>query len=258
MKCLGHIFEKKNLENYLVQHDCCPLCQIHIRKPLKNLIPATELPTDSNSSDLVSTTDGEHGDPTTVLFTHSNDREKKIDEYLDDIRDKVEAFIAEDEDENLMCLTVDVRMAHERKPITIVCVIDVSGSMSSTVGKGEGSKAFTRLDLVKHVLNVLISSLDSSDRLALITFTNTTSVVLKLCEMNEENKRIAQQEVKKMKPFSNTYTAPAISEAYRMLKESYSNPHSINSIILLTDGQDTEGEEELHKNFSQIITNTVK
>ena len=137
-----------------------------------------------------------------------------------------------------------------RRPVSIICIIDVSGSMGSTVGKGEGRKAFTRLDLVKHVLNVLINSLEPTDYLSLITFSDKPTLNMALSEMKEANVRLAKNHVNRMHTISNTYTSPAIKLAYEEIKKSPLD--NINSIVLLTDGQDTAGEDTLQRQFDLI------
>lgn len=129
----------------------------------------------------------------------------------------------------------------ERRPVAVVCVIDVSGSMGQEVGAGEAitNRAYSRLDLVKHVLNVLITSLHEHDRLALVTFSDETELVMSLTSMSNENKMLAKSAVQMLKPQMNTYTAPAIKKAYEIIRDASSTLKSnyLKSILLLTDGQ---------------------
>ena len=147
-----------------------------------------------------------------------------------------------------LCLTAPKFI--ERQPVTIVAIIDISGSMNTVVGLAEGSKGFTRLDLVKHVLNVLITSLNKSDHLCLLTFSDETEVVFKLSEMDEENKAIANKRAKNLETQGGTYTKGAIEKAYNIITNSPKD--SIQSILLLTDGEDSDGVDILKNHFNAI------
>ena len=146
-----------------------------------------------------------------------------------------------------LCLTAPAYA--ERRPVAFVAVIDVSGSMNEIVGVAEGSKGFTRLDLVKHVLNVLITSLNESDHLCLITFSDETEIVFPLTQMNEESKVISKMKVQKLATQRSTRTKTAITFAYQLIADA--PEECIQSIILLTDGQDNE-VEVLSSHFDSI------
>ena len=122
--------------------------------------------------------------------------------------------------------------------------------MGSIVGAGEGGKAFTRLDLVKHVLNVLIVSLTEHDTLSLITYSNDTKVLSNPLNMTKKNKMFLKDRIKALQTENSTYTGEAIKKAYEMIKKSPEN--SMRSIILLTDGQDTEGYSILERKFEKV------
>lgn len=122
--------------------------------------------------------------------------------------------------------------------------------MGSIVGAGEGGKAFTRLDLVKHVLNVLIVSLTEHDTLSLITYSNDTKILSNPLNMTKKNKSFLTDRIKNLQTESSTYTGEAIKKAYEIMKKSPKN--SMKSIILLTDGQDTEGYSILERKFEKV------
>jgi Mg-chelatase subunit ChlD len=109
----------------------------------------------------------------------------------------------------------------KRRPMAFVCVIDVSGSMGNSVGTGEAGtgKAYSRLDLVKHVLNVLIASLKEKDKLALIAFSDEAELVMDLTNMNKANKSLAKTSVQILQPKMNTYMAPALKKAYEIFAQ---------------------------------------
>jgi Ca-activated chloride channel family protein len=127
----------------------------------------------------------------------------------------------------------------KRRPVAFVCVIDVSGSMGSAVGAGEAGSgmAYSRLDLVKHVLNVLIACLKDQDKLALISFSDQAELVMGLTPMTKMNKNLAKTAVQVLTPQMNTYMGPAIKKAYDVFGEASLSANYLKSIILLTDGQ---------------------
>jgi uncharacterized protein YegL len=74
-----------------------------------------------------------------------------------------------------------------RPPVSIICVLDISGSMDTeaTQGGAVESDGFSRLDLVKHSVNTIINSLSDNDVLGIVTFSNNARVDLQLTEMKE-------------------------------------------------------------------------
>lgn len=69
--------------------------------------------------------------------------------------------------------------------------------------------------------------------------------------MNEKNKKLARKHVTDLSPTNGTYTTKAIKEAYRILENGPQN--YINSILLLTDGVDSDGEDYLRQEFDCLF-----
>jgi hypothetical protein len=233
-----HVFEKQALEEFLRKNKHCPVCNtavnnnnIEIKKPNMSVIKIASLKLKVLNK-------------VTGLSTRTK-QPKLTDPLLENLKFSVET------DGVFYNLSIKAPDCVERRPVSIVAVIDISGSMGTSVGKAEGSKAFTRLDLVKHVLNVLITSLNKDDCLSLITFSDETEIVLDICEMDEENKDIAKHRVNDLRPTNCTRTAKAIKEAYKVLENSPQN--YVNSILLLTDGVDSDGEDYLRTEFDKIF-----
>lgn len=147
-----------------------------------------------------------------------------------------------------MCISVP--QSEKRRPVAIVCILDVSGSMNSVVGQAEGGKGFTRLDLVKHVMNVIVTALDKDDYLSIIKFSDESELVMDLAPMNDENKIIAKNYISDLAVMGCTSTGPAIKMAYDVIENGPQN--YINSILLLTDGVDSDGEEYLRSTYDSI------
>ena len=91
--------------------------------------------------------------------------------------------------------------------------------MDENGSKNKGWTSYTRLYLVKHVLKILQASLNESDYLTLITFTDESEVILEDKQINKENKSIAFNRVKILKPLNGTYISPALDLAYELIKK---------------------------------------
>ena len=65
-----------------------------------------------------------------------------------------------------------------RPAISIICVIDISGSMDYEAVQGGAveSDGFSRLDLVKHSVNTIINSLSTEDALGIVTFSDAARI----------------------------------------------------------------------------------
>ena len=84
--------------------------------------------------------------------------------------------------------------------------VDNSGSMSTLACdiNETGGKAFTRLDLTKHTLRVLIGMLNKQDMLYIIKFDDKAYVVLEPTAMTTEGKEKANLAVKSIQTGGST------------------------------------------------------
>jgi len=119
-----------------------------------------------------------------------------------------------------------------RRTAHIICVIDVSGSMGTAVSSTGDAKNFSRLDLVKHSLNTIISSLSATDMFTLITFSDDALVLAKHQLMNDANRASSLATVKGLYPQSSTNLWDGLRAGY----ENATTPAYNTNIILLTDG----------------------
>ena len=74
-------------------------------------------------------------------------------------------------------------------PVDICCIIDISGSMDSeaTLLNEEGNLetfGFSILDLVKHAVKTIINNLGEKDRLSIVSYHTTATVVFDLMHMD--------------------------------------------------------------------------
>lgn len=95
-----------------------------------------------------------------------------------------------------------------RMPIMLYAVIDNSGSMGEPCGgnaeAGEEEDGFSRLDLVKHTMNTIITSLAPQDKICLIKFSNAAEVIANLTILSDANKKVLMEKLKYLVPEYST------------------------------------------------------
>jgi len=88
-------------------------------------------------------------------------------------------------------VTIDPPEGTDRTPCDIVCVVDVSGSMSSEASvKGENGvdtgHGLTVLDIVKHSMKTIIQTMNENDRLSLVSYSDKAVLVCDLTIMDAQ------------------------------------------------------------------------
>ncbi|MCL7048572.1 hypothetical protein MKW94_025967 [Papaver nudicaule] len=114
-----------------------------------------------------------------------------------------------------------------RAPVDLVTVLDLSGNMN-------GSK----LQMLKRAMRLVISSLDSSDRLGIVGFSSTTKRLLPLRRMSPQGQRSARRIIDRLIcGQGSSVVNDALRKAAKVLEDRRErNP--VASIMLLSDGQD--------------------
>lgn len=121
-------------------------------------------------------------------------------------------------------------MANVRMPLNFALVLDRSGSMA-----GE------KLRNMKEAVKRIIDQLEPNDIISLITFETRTQVLAKAQPVHE--KTALKRLVDKIDDGGGTVMAPAIYEGIRQVS-TYYTPDRISRIILLTDGEATDKEDD--------------
>jgi len=78
-------------------------------------------------------------------------------------------------------ISIEPENASSRKPLLLICMIDVSGSMKESASKdmkGVENVSFSRIALVKHSLKTIASILNKDDKMVLITFSDKAKLLL--------------------------------------------------------------------------------
>ena len=110
-----------------------------------------------------------------------------------------------------------------REGRNIVLLVDVSGSMSPA----------DRLPMLKTALGLFVDTLNSDDRLAIVTYAGTSGVALPSTPVRRRD--LIQRAIANLHAGGSTNGAQGIVTAYRIARESYI-PGGVNRVMLATDG----------------------
>eukprot|EP01116_Phalansterium_solitarium_P020109 TRINITY_DN5833_c0_g2_i1.p1 TRINITY_DN5833_c0_g2~~TRINITY_DN5833_c0_g2_i1.p1 ORF type:complete len:590 (+),score=147.89 TRINITY_DN5833_c0_g2_i1:196-1965(+) len=145
----------------------------------------------------------------------------------------------EADDSATVQVTVTPAADGARQPCTLVCVVDISGSMGNLAALPEAnaveSNDFTRLDLVVHSIKTMVSVLGPQDQLALVTFSNDAAVVQQLVAMTDANKARVTQLLDRLAPDDCTNLWAGLRQGLEIAR----SPAAANSnvaTVLFTDG----------------------
>jgi Mg-chelatase subunit ChlD len=118
----------------------------------------------------------------------------------------------------------------------VCAVIDVSGSMDTSVTIGTEVFGISVLDLVKHAVTTIIETLGDTDYLALVAFSTTAETVFNFTPMTPAGKANAKIKLRQMVSLSQTNLWGGIEMGLNLFKSL--NNKSVNSaLIVLTDGE---------------------
>ena len=245
----GHTFDEPSLKQWLQSTQDCPTCRHPVNQSkiatnysLKSMIDTFMNGPESRSNSSLSSV----YQPDEVPCSVDNHVEQKH-VTVDTLREIHGTYF---EGNDHVQISLQTPKITKRRAVSFCCVLDVSGSMGSIVGAGEGGKAFTRLDLVKHVMNVLIVSLTEFDTVSLISYSTETKLIADNMFMTDANKTVLKHRIRGLQTENQTYTGKAIELAYRTIEKAPED--CLKSIILLTDGQDTEGFSILERKFTLV------
>jgi len=132
---------------------------------------------------------------------------------------------------------------YDRKPMSLVFVVDVSGSMA------QGG----RIELLKEGLIDLLYRLNGEDRVGLVTFESTATVVLPLTSL--ERRSDIERAITALTPRGSTNAADGLRLAYRILDEEFDSERT-NRVLLCSDGVANTGVTDADEILRLIKTNT--
>ncbi|KAG9010628.1 hypothetical protein FRB93_003896 [Tulasnella sp. JGI-2019a] len=139
---------------------------------------------------------------------------------------------------------VDGNVKPKRAPVDFVLTIDVSGSMADPAnipGDTEQS-GLSILDIVKHAAKTIITSMQDTDRVGIVTFTTGAETVLGLTQTDDAGKVKALEAIESLRPIAATNIWEGLKSSLNVFKDlahSGERPNRLSSIFLLTDGLPT-------------------
>ena len=120
-------------------------------------------------------------------------------------------------------------------PTDIIFCVDLSYSMGENASKTSVENgAYTIMSLVKHSLKTIVSSLNKSCRVAIVTFSNTAELRFCPLHMTDENKQKAILCIENMKVISGTNLWSGIDRSLKTVDEF--NLTNNPTIYTFTDG----------------------
>jgi len=143
-------------------------------------------------------------------------------------------------------LSVDIPDG-ETGPMSMVFVIDTSGSMTTEVTTADGeSDGYNMLDIACHGTNVCLAGLRGSDKAGVVSFHSSASVVCPLQKMSVGNKGLSKVSLAGLTPSGSTNLWDGLKRALEMLPAD-------GIVCLLTDGAPTirpmQGELKMLANW---------
>jgi Ca-activated chloride channel family protein len=113
--------------------------------------------------------------------------------------------------------------ARARKPVVLTFVIDSSGSMERE----------DRLELVKRSLGMLLDQLDRDDKVGIVTYGTTASVVLPTTSVRY--RRDIEDAIVRLQPGGSTNAEDGLRQGYAMAARAFDRD-AVNRVILCSDG----------------------
>ena len=111
----------------------------------------------------------------------------------------------------------------ERKPMNLVFLVDVSGSMYTA----------DKLPLVQNAINMLAPELNENDRISIVTYAGYETVVLEGCSGADQN--AITEAINSLQAGGSTAGEAGIRKAYEIAEKNFI-PGGNNRVMLATDG----------------------
>jgi Mg-chelatase subunit ChlD len=165
--------------------------------------------------------------------------------YSETVLDKSYVQLTYDESSSFIQLSsvTEFKDLETRTSIDLIAVLDISGSMGTAVKNAsiqESDGSYSRFDLVKHAMNVIMGSLSSSDFLTVITFNSEAKVLLPRCSMSNKNVERAKTALNGIVCSNQTNLYDGLKTAFSYMEFNSTNPSKedfVNRhIMVLTDG----------------------
>ncbi len=157
---------------------------------------------------------------------------------LDNI--ELRAFLDND---SKMLITIDPGSSQTRVHLNVSCVIDISSYMDTIPCFEESKKpkplGLTILDIVKYAVATVIKSMDSNDRLAIVTFSDSAYTVLQLMNMDAKGQDMALKTLDCIHSYASCNLWAGLEKGLDILTRTSENdgPNRISTVMLFTAGK---------------------
>ncbi|KXX78807.1 Inter-alpha-trypsin inhibitor heavy chain H3 [Madurella mycetomatis] len=128
-------------------------------------------------------------------------------------------------------------------PCDLVLSIDVSGSMGASApiparpAEKQEEFGLSVLDLVKHAARTIMETLDSRDRLGIVTFSSRATVLQELTRMTASNKANTLEKIEGMRPLDLTNLWHGIRDGLGLFNTGEEDRGGrVPALLVLTDG----------------------
>ncbi|CAG9316790.1 unnamed protein product [Blepharisma stoltei] len=122
-----------------------------------------------------------------------------------------------------------------RQGLDLICVVDVSGSMSGV-----------KLELVKKTLNFMLTLLNDGDRVSIVVFSDNAQRIIKLTAINEVGKVEVERAINNMNIIGSTNIVSGLEKGLKVASDRRI-VNQVTSILLLSDGCDDSGDTVLSR-----------
>lgn len=136
------------------------------------------------------------------------------------------------EEHKLMTVGIRTEEAAVGGDANYVLLVDVSGSMGSSVYGYEG---MSRLELVKYGANKLVDGLGDRDRVSIVTYASGVKTVLESTAATKEGKTKIRNALSGLTSYGSTSGSDGLQRAYEQA-EAHKAENGNNRVIMLTDG----------------------
>lgn len=220
----GNSYEKIAIEQWLIRNNTSPITRsplsISNLKPNRSLKEAIEA----------------FLNPTTTIQTSTEVKEQVFKYEENPI--KIIKSVTKNDNNTILNVSVVPIEGKMEVPNDIVVVIDVSGSMSSPAyieqDKKQVDVGFTILDITKHAIKTVIESLNTNDRISIITFSDVAKVICGMTEVTSSNKAYLKTLVSNLRTEGCTNVWAGLNVGLKQFTEN-KNYHN-KSLLFMTDG----------------------
>merc|ERR1719456_1569331 len=108
-------------------------------------------------------------------------------------------------------------------------------AMVQTEGGASTGHGLSVLDIVKHALKTIIRNLESTDRLALVAYSNDAKTIFGATMMDETGRATTEAKLEELIPEGMTNLWDGLKNGMELLKAAQA-PGRLQHIMLFTDG----------------------